>query len=252
VRKRPFFFLACIFTIGVLVGNTKNWLFLMPVVLLYGYAMPWKEKGARRVLFAVGLPLLFLLGVLRTHDMISVREASMSQIIEGQELCLAGKVVRIESKTRCFYYYLTDCYVSLSGERVKCQDVIAYIPTDAYSIGQILVIQGTSSFFAPAANEGGFDAQQFYQSQRIDFAIEADEITAVADSGSRYREALYRLRKRLQQVLEASVEDEGVLSAIFWQSPDFMCLCLVWDCIGCYGVGCARHISLRRWEPEHS
>jgi competence protein ComEC len=168
----------------------------------------------RRVLFAAGLPLFFLLGVLHMDRETVFRERCLSQMTEGQTVLLAGKVERIEEKTRCFYYYLTDCTIRLSGESMPCNTVLAYIPDDAYSIGEILVIRGKISLFGTAANEGGFDEQAYYQSQKIDFAVDAGQVETAAKSQFSYPQLLWRFRRRLKAVIGAVVDDDGVLAAM--------------------------------------
>lgn len=214
MRKRPFLLLACMFLAGIMLGITRKPVFIGPVILLYFYAMPWKERGIRKVLFAAGLPLLFLLGLIHTNREIAFRERCLQRIEDGQEVRLAGKIDRIESKTRCFYYYLTDCTISLSGEHVPCNDVIAYVSADDYSIGQIMVIEGTISLFDKATNEGAFDTQNFYQSQKIDFGLWVNEVCSVYKSANPYRQFLVDVRERLRGVLDASAEDDGVLAAM--------------------------------------
>lgn len=214
MRKRPFLLLACMFLAGVLSAETKAPVLGMPAFLLFLYAMPWKERGIRRVLFAAGLPLMFFLGMLRMSSETAFRGSYLPNLSDGQEVRLVGKIERIETKTYSFYYYLSDCAICLSGEKIPCNDVIAYVSADDYSIGQTLLIQGTISLFEEAANEGGFDAAHYYQSQKIDFAVFAGNIQCVNNKGSRYRQFLERVRKRLQEVLLTSANDDGVLAAM--------------------------------------
>jgi competence protein ComEC len=202
------------FLTGILMGSTGMPFFMIPAFLMLAYTTPWKEKGIRRVLFAVGLPITFILGLLHVNRELSFREQYLSKISDGQEIRLAGKVERIEAKTSCFYYYLTDCSIRLAEEHMDCNDVIAYVSDDDYSIGQILVIQGTISLFDHAANEGGFDAYCYYQSQKIDFGICADRVQCVEKSGSAYRTLLFGISQQMQEVIQSSVEDDGVLSAM--------------------------------------
>lgn len=213
MRKRPFLLLACVFLAGVLYSSK---LFFLPVaaVLLMLYAQPWKEKGVRRCFYAIGLPLFFFLGVFRISSENTYRERYLQELQDGQSVRLAGKVARIEQKSRCFYYYLTDCTVSLSGKNMSCNDVLAYCSSDDSSIGQILVLQGTISLFDEAANEGGFDARKFYRSQKIDFGLWVEEICSRQGRPDPYRNWLAGVRERLRQVIETSVEDDGVLSAM--------------------------------------
>jgi len=136
-------------------------------VLLLVYTTPWKERGMRKVLFAAGLPGMFLLGMLQMQRQIDFRQQYLQKLTDGQEVRLAGKIDRIEPKTRCVYYYLKDCTVEAESQTLPCNDVIAYVSSASHSAGQILNIEGTISLFTEASNEGMFDARQFYQSRKL-------------------------------------------------------------------------------------
>ena len=214
MRKRPVLLLACSFVSGLLYGGYQWPVCIAVAVVLLVYAAPWKESGLRRILFAAGIPLLFLLGMLHMERELAFRAGYMQQLCDGQTVKLAGKLNKIEKKKNCFYYYLTDCTIRSSKKNMPCNDVIAYSSSDEASIGQILVIKGTISLFGPAANEGGFDAQTYYRSQKIDFGIWIDEICSVHGKNQNYAGMLYRFQQRLQAVFASCVEDDGVLSAM--------------------------------------
>lgn len=206
--------LAGMFLLGIKWRATAQIWFLFAAVLLMLFVMPWKERGIRRVLFAIGLPLLFLAGAFQMQYSQQFRQNYMQKLTDGQEVHLAGKIARIENKTKCVYYYLTDCRVRTKGEIFPCNDVIAYVSSSDHSVGQLLTIKGTISYFTEPSNEGMFDSRQFYQSQKIDFGVWVTEIKKVEGSGSRYGRILQKIRKRAQRILEASVCENGVLSAM--------------------------------------
>lgn len=214
MRERPVLMLSLLFLLGILFGE-KGWI-LFPVmgILLLLYSEPWKEQGLRRLCFSVGLVLAFTLGWLHMEREISFRERSISRMSEGQEVRLSGKLMRVEEKTRCNYYYLTDCHIRLSDQTVPCNDVLAYVSADDGSIGQILVLQGTITLFDEPANEGGFDSRSFYRSQKIDFGLWVTRVCSVNGPPDVLQNLLQQLRKGLRAVIDASVEDEGVLSAM--------------------------------------
>lgn len=213
MKKRPFLLLACTFLAGVLC-SMHGMIVSVCALLLILYAQPWKEKGVRKWMFAVGLPLFFFLGWFHTNHECAFRERYLQELSDGQEVQLAGRVVRVEEKSRYFYYYLTDCNVNLSGKNVPCNDVLAYCSSDESSIGQIMVLQGTISLFDEAANEGGFDARTFYRSQKIDFGLWVEQVCAVWGKPDPYRNGLVYIRQRLKQVIDKSVDDDGVLAAM--------------------------------------
>ena len=192
MSKRPVLLLAAMFCVGILSGEVKAAIVLAGFLLIY--AKPWKEKGIRKAVFAAGLPLLFFLGMFCMCRESTFRQNYLDRMQDEQRVRLAGRVTRIEEKARCFYYYLTDCTISLSGQHMQTNDVIAYVSSDEYSIGQILTIEGTISLFDVATNEGAFDARQFYRSQKIDFGIWVERVIAVCGKPDRYRMFLENIR----------------------------------------------------------
>lgn len=214
MRKRPFLLLATEFLLGIVCVREQLPAWGALAVLLLVYTTPWKERGMRKVLFAAGLPGMFLLGMLQMQRQIDFRQQYLQKLTDGQEVRLAGKIDRIEPKTRCVYYYLKDCTVEAESQTLPCNDVIAYVSSASHSAGQILNIEGTISLFTEASNEGMFDARQFYQSQKIDFGIWVTKISRVYGKPDRYRCALQNMKKRANDVIRHSIRDDGVLSAM--------------------------------------
>lgn len=212
MSKRPVLLLAAMFCVGILSGEVKSAIVFAGFLLIY--AKPWKEKGIRKAVFAAGLPLLFFLGMFCMYRENTFRQNYLDRMQDEQQVRLAGRVTRIEEKTRCFYYYLTDCTISLSEQHMQTNDVIAYVSSDEYSIGQILTVEGTISLFDVATNEGAFDARQFYRSQKIDFGIWVECVIAVRGKPDRYRMFLENIRQRLKNNIESCMKDGGVLSAM--------------------------------------
>ena len=214
MRKRPITLLACMFLTGILWKWTGLILSLGIGLLLYFYATPWKERGIRFAVLVAGMPVMLLLGALCVEKQDVFRSVYLSVLEEGQSVRLAGKINRVEEKTNCFYYYLTDCSVEQSDHLMPCNDVLAYVSSDDYSVGQILILQGTISLFDEATNEGQFDSRAFYRSQKIDFGVWVDSVERVEGKSDRFRVWLSRVRVELGIPLSRYADDDGVLSAM--------------------------------------
>lgn len=214
MRKRPITLLACMFLTGILWKWTGLILSLGIGLLLYFYATPWKERGIRFAVLVAGMPVMLLLGALCVEKQDAFRSVYLSVLEEGQSVRLAGKISRVEEKTNCFYYYLTDCSVEQSDHLMPCNDVLAYVSSDDYSVGQILILQGTISLFDKATNEGQFDSRAFYRSQKIDFGVWVDSVERVEGKSDRFRVWLSRVRVELGIPLSRYADDGGVLSAM--------------------------------------
>ena len=214
MRKRPITLLACMFLTGILWKWTGLILSLGIGLLLYFYATPWKERGIRFAVLVAGMPVMLLLGALCVETQDAFRSVYLSVLEEGQSVRLAGKINRVEEKKNCFYYYLTDCSVEQSDHLMPCNDVLAYVSSDDYSVGQILILQGTISLFDEATNEGQFDSRAFYRSQKIDFGVWVDSVERVEGKSDRFRVWLSRVRVELGIPLSRYADDDGVLSAM--------------------------------------
>ena len=214
MRKRPITLLACMFLTGILWKWTGLILSLGIGLLLYFYATPWKERGIRFAVLVAGMPVMLLLGALCVEKQDAFRSVYLSVLEEGQSVRLAGKINRVEEKTNCFYYYLTDCSVEQSDHLMPCNDVLAYVSSDDYSVGQILILQGTISLFDEATNEGQFDSRAFYRSRKIDFGVWVDSVERVEGKSDRFRVWLSRVRVELGIPLSRYADDDGVLSAM--------------------------------------
>lgn len=214
MRKRPITLLACMFLTGILWKWTGLILSLGIGLLLYFYATPWKERGIRFAVLVAGMPVMLLLGALCVEKQDAFRSVYLSVLEERQSVRLAGKINRVEEKTNCFYYYLTDCSVEQSDHLMPCNDVLAYVSSDDYSVGQILILQGTISLFDEATNEGQFDSRAFYRSQKIDFGVWVDSVERVEGKSDRFRVWLSRVRVELGIPLSRYADDDGVLSAM--------------------------------------
>lgn len=208
--------LACVFLNGILLRKTGAVSIIGIGLILFLYATPWKERGIRLLILVAGIPLMLVLGCLRMNYEECFRKGYLTKIEDGQLVRLAGKIDYVEEKPHCFYYYLTDCSLELSDSEMHlpCNDVLAYVSSDDYSVGQILILQGTISLFDKATNEGQFDARAYYQSRKIDFGLWVDEIEHAKGKPSRFRNAVFAARELLRRPLEKYADDGGVLSAM--------------------------------------
>ncbi|MCH5333393.1 MAG: DNA internalization-related competence protein ComEC/Rec2 [Agathobacter sp.] len=210
MRKRPFLLLACMFLAGILLCGYRVWI-LVPAPLLFGWFVLKGEGGRRRRILLVAIPVFLAAGAFRMGGEMRFRGQYLPELRDGQEVRLQGEVAWIEKKSRCVYVYLTNCMLS---SRVRCSDVLAYASTDDFSVGQILVVRGTIALFERAANEGGFDAERFYQSRGIDFGLWVSEVERVCREARPWQRALFSLRERIRKSIADCGGADGILSAM--------------------------------------
>ena len=165
---------------------------------------------------------MLMLGALCFERQTAFRDAYLRRLCDGQEIRLAGKLYKVEEKTHCFYYYLTDCSVELSDQTMPCNDVLAYVSSDDDSVGQILILQGTISLFDEATNEGQFDARSFYRSQKIDFGLWGVHIALaihhLVPVPVDYRAACYAYLEHIRVVVMKPPNDHPCTPMRFWST----------------------------------
>lgn len=170
------------------------------------------------------LLLFFEVSYFHTQKEIEFRNNYYSAIKNDDESFVWGKLYRKELKTYGYVYYLKDCYVSLSEENIPCNKILVYIDQDDYSIGNILKIGGKIKKFNRATNEGQFDVESFYLSQKIDFSIKADKVERLNENGFSIGENLYGIKNKLTtSILQISGEKAGgILSSMLWGNKSLM------------------------------
>ena len=125
---------------------------------------------------------------------------------------IVGEIDKFSYKNEQFYYYFKDCYLQLSKSYIPCNQVLVYMSSDDYSVGQILRIKGKVHIFETATNEGMFDRAKFYQSQKIDFAINDAVVCDVSGNPRMIPKLAYRIKQKLSQVfLEQTGKKKGGL-----------------------------------------
>lgn len=210
MRKRPFLLLACMFLAGILSCGYRVWI-PVPALLLLGWFILKGERGRRRRILLIAVPAFLAAGAFRMGGEMRFRGQYLPELKDGQEVRLEGEVAWVEKKSRCVYVYLTNCMLS---SRVRCNDVLAYVSTDDVSVGQILIVRGTIALFESAPNEGGFDAERFYQSRGIDFGLWVSRVERVCRETRPWQRALFSLRERILKSIADSGGADGVLSAM--------------------------------------
>lgn len=86
-------------------------------------------------------------------------------------------------------------------KRMRC---IIYCEDDqVYPMGSIVEIKGRLSTFQPATNPGQFDAELYYRSLAMDFALYKPNITILEEGEFQVKEGLYKVREVLHEKLDA-------------------------------------------------
>lgn len=211
--------MAFVYLLGNLWGMGKRMdaLVLMLAVCVYFIGTHTEWRRWKRRLFRIGIAVfLFLLAAEHAENEIEYKDQYLSQMTEQMPVTVQGTLYKKEYKNKQYLYYLTDCYAVFSKGTISTNDVIAYLQTDDYSIGQILIIHAKVKMFDEARNEGNFDLASFYASQKIDYALKSCRIDQVYGKADRYREGLYQLQKRMERIFKEylSKREAGTISGM--------------------------------------
>lgn len=131
---------------------------------------------------------------------IEFRAAYMSKLVDGSRITVWGEFIKIEPTEYGNRGTLSDCYIDFGEGIMPCNDIMVYTSNDQYQIGQIHKITGKVNMFSKARNEGNFDSYVYYQSLKIDFAIDEEESDLLQEKGDCLRTALYSLRQGMSTV----------------------------------------------------
>lgn len=227
--KRPFCGMAVCFLSGILgaayLKNEVGWIWLCALGLL-GCGMCFArhlEGDVRRIRFRVCLcAVMLLLGSFQYQSEQIKRDKYLPGLLDGITLTVQGKVTEKQYRNNQYIYKLTSCYLEpyqneiTAQEPVPCNQVLAYSDSDVVSIGEILVLNGTVKLWENAVNEGSFDAKSFYLARRIDFRLCDIEIVSRHGRSSEWRERLFRLKYRLQEIYQSTMSEDacGVITTM--------------------------------------
>lgn len=211
--------MAFVYLLGNLwgMGKRMDTLVLILAVCVYFISTHTEWRRWKRRLFRMGIAVfLFLLAAEHAENEIEYKDQYLSQLAEQMPVTVQGTLYKKEYKNKQYLYYLTDCYAVFSKGTISTNDVIAYLQTDDYSIGQILIIHAKVKMFDEARNEGNFDLASFYAGQKIDYALKSCRIDQVYGKADRYREGLYQLKKRMERIFKEylSKKEAGTVSGM--------------------------------------
>jgi len=218
MRKRPLMLIACVFLAGLAYQKYSFKILAVAglLLILQEFWIGWKRKKFRNVAGrSMVLLSAFLLGSFHMQREITFREAYMSKIIDGSRIAVWGELIKMETTEYGKRGILSDCYIDFGEGVVPCNDVMMYTSKDQFQIGQIHKITGQVNMFSEARNEGNFDARKYYQSLKIDFAMDEEETVLHQNNTDFFRTGLMSLKEKISRVYEVCMKTK---SAGFYQA----------------------------------
>ena len=151
MRKRPLFLYACVFLTGLVYCkyNRVECLVVLVVWLCYEVFCGIRRM---RIKLAAGRSFLllsvFILGNMHMQTQLEYRDAYLSKMKDGKEITVWGEITKIETtSTGNPRLILSECFVSLEGEALPCNDVMVYPSSNQYQVGEIHKMTGQLNLF---------------------------------------------------------------------------------------------------------
>ena len=208
------------FIFGILIKKYQNLLLaaaacVMAGIVLYVLLSEPKARRTLRIWLFCYIGFFFL-GTMRFGQKEALTAAYEAVIRDGMEATVQGTLSGKEWKGEQFVYHLKDCYILVGQEVLPCDRILIYQQTDAASVGQILIVEGTIALWESARNEGNFDAKAFYRSKNIGFSMKNASIKELHGRTDGIGERLFGLKKQIRNVYQSylSEEDAGVLETM--------------------------------------
>lgn len=181
-----------------------------------------KYGGGRLFVMLLLCVLAFLAGSGRYQCKEQYKAAYLPALADGMRLSVQGTLAGKQIRNDQYIYELTSCIIGpdqnniISKEPVSCNRILVYSDSDSYSIGQILVLDGTVELWKSATNEGSFDAKVFYESLKCDFGLKDISVRASYGKSGGIREKLWQLRSRLKKVYQETMgeEEAGIITTM--------------------------------------
>ncbi len=222
MKERLFCQMAAGAVCGILSAKYQWEGFLLPAAVLFLAWMAFGMRKQKRAHAGMGLPWLALTGTavllgaaggyLREERLEQMRRDYAPYAAEGETVCLRGRLTRKEEKQQKWIYELSSCQIGQGLSAGTEADRSAWtkpfgrvqvsMASDAYSIGETLIIRGTVRLWDSARNAGNFDARSFYHAKGIEFQIRESEVLAAYGTPEKWRERLCQWKRKLRQAYQ--------------------------------------------------
>lgn len=212
MRKRPLAYVACVFLAGLVYQRYEAKALVAVIVLLVLQEIVHGVKKKRFMKMAGRSFILlsaFILGIFHMQREETFRQAYMSNIEDGSQVTVWGELIKTETTDWGIRGILSDCYISLKEEIIPCNDIMVYLSSNHFQMGQIHKITGTVHQFTEARNQGNFNQKSYYESQKIDFAIYEEESIVLSEELGVWKKWLLSLREEISTVYGSSMGEKA-------------------------------------------
>lgn len=239
--RRPLGAMACCFLLGILAAENTSiqvWGYIFAAVVLFAFyymikagqsresvqklaairRRQWGDERKRKrqiVLRILLCAVMFIGGYHRYESEQNLRAVYLPEMSDGMQLSVQGMIAAKQLKNNQYIYELESCMIGSgqikcsNNKPVCCNRIYVYSDSDEVSIGEILVLDGTVELWSSAVNEGNFDAKSFYQRRKVDFKLKDITIQGRYGSPCIWKEKLWRLKLRLKEIYQKSLDKEA-------------------------------------------
>lgn len=212
MRKRPLAYVACVFLAGLACWRYEAEVLWLVLGLLIFWEI-WLGAKTKKVLKTAGRSFIllsaFLLGILWMQREENFREVYMSKIEDGSEVTVWGELIKTETTEWGKRGILSDCYIRLEGDIIPCNDIMVYLSSNHFQMGQIHKVTGQLKTFIEARNQGNFNQKLYYHSQKIDFAIYEENCSVLSEGLGEWKKNLLLFRNEISTVYDNSMKEKA-------------------------------------------
>lgn len=135
---------------------------------------------------------------------------------ESQVTCL-GEISHKEYKNDKLILYLKQVQINIDSDKIPDYQndsnedigILCYMDeNDEPMLGSTVIVEGEISSFKEARNPAGFDQRSYYYTLGLDFCMKNVKIIKESNEYSVYHEKLYRIRRRMEKVLDEYMQEK--------------------------------------------
>lgn len=202
MSERPLTQVVIAYVGGILFLLCREW-YIPPALLSLFVLMNAKRlKSHNYTSLAILLGMYFVffgIGVYQTQREQDYRAKYADCLEDKMPAVLQGTIYKKEKKNEQYLIYLSNVILKINNQKYSTNQVLIYLNTDQYRVGKTIVVKGKIRKFNQATNEGGFDQKAYYQSLKVDYKFEIEELMGTYGTASIWKEKINEVCDKLKQ-----------------------------------------------------
>ncbi len=209
--KRPLFFVACVFVLGIISGIYQNVvIMIMGGIMLVISLIP---LIIHKNIFAFFLTILFMVCIFCISFSLSYKQIkyirNLNQFFsESEAVYFVGKIISVDSSDYSNRYIISGCRLWKDSPKDISQGMrlkrLLLESKENYYVGETIEGYGVLHEFESAHNYGNFDEKKYYLALEIPFKVKVAGVDHRDYKKSILTNALIQLKERLQNAFDDS------------------------------------------------